>query len=253
MRLHMYSVQVYCTRTVHKCTRGSPVGYFHHFAQFWYKVQVRIRILIRLNELILSFWPSCSSLCSAVRLPPSPPPLSRAVKLIALWKHVAFHLHWESLSGRKAHSAFYPALQPAPSMTSTQPSSSPLRRSTQFHNANLCREIRKKSCIDSSNYFWYLEGFVSSPILFARGPRSVRSYRNALYRSLLTACCQALHPFFLFFFILVSDIEQRQQRCIALGETQQSRVVLLNPGSWSSKAEIKQCLDDLVNTPACEC
>lgn len=157
MRLHMYSVQVYCTRTVHKCTRGAPVRYFHHFAQFWYKVQVRIRILIRLNELILSFWPSCSSLCSAVRLPSSPPPLSRAVKLIALWKHVAFHLHWESLSGWKAHSAFYPALQPTPSMTSTPPL--PFAGAHTFTMLICAVRLEKKKLYRLQQLFLILGGF----------------------------------------------------------------------------------------------
>lgn len=126
MRLHMYSVQVYCTLTVHKCMRGAPLRYFHHFAQFWHKVQVRIRILVRLNELILSLWPSRSSLCSAVRLPPSPPPLcleqSNWLPSGSMWHSTSI----ENLSAGERHTpTFYPALQPAPSMTSTQPSSSP--------------------------------------------------------------------------------------------------------------------------------
>lgn len=110
MCVHMYSVQVYCTRTVHKCTRGAPVRYFHHFAQFWYKVQVRIRILIKLNELILSLWPSCSSLCSAVRLPPSPAPLclkqSNWLPSGSMWHSTSI----ENLSAGERHTP--PFIQP---------------------------------------------------------------------------------------------------------------------------------------------
>lgn len=203
MRVHMYSVQVYCTRTVHKCTRGAPVRYFQHFAQFWYKVQVRIRILIRLNELILSLWPSCSSLCSAVRLPPSLPPLcleqSNWLPSGSMWHSTSI----ENLSAGERHTP--PFIQPFSQLPVWHQLSRPPFLLPPFTGADnftmlICAvRLKKKSCTDSINYFWYLEGFVSSPIPFARGPRSVHSDRNALYRSILTVCRQALHPFFLLF------------------------------------------------------
>lgn len=74
-----------------------------------------------MNSLFPSFYLPFDSLppSTAFTVLLSPPLPSLAVKQIALWKPVAFHLHWETLSGRKPHTAFYPALQPAPSVTST--------------------------------------------------------------------------------------------------------------------------------------
>lgn len=177
---------------------------------------MRISKLLWLNSLFPSFYqpfnslPPSSSPHSSVPL--SPPVPSLEVRRIALWKPVAFHLHWETLSGRKTHTAFYPGfsqlsvwhqlIHPHPPLLS----SSSLHSYTQLYNANLCTEVRIKLyklnqniflILRRSYSFYVLTLFVLLSLVLAETP----SVTSPIYSLLLN-----FTPIFHFFFLSL-DIE----------------------------------------------
>lgn len=89
----------------------------------------------------------------------SPCFLSLPVKQIVLWKLVAFHLHWETLSGRKTHSLLF-----SPSPSSQCHIISPMPCSLSFSSTYnlemlICALRLEQSCLSPVKIiFGYLEG-----------------------------------------------------------------------------------------------